>query len=133
MSAAVLWDSSAILAVLDRTDTFHAAAEATTRALADARLPGVTTNYILAEAHNLLLHRLGREIALQWLLRPGLEVVQVIASQEERALAILTRYNDKNWSLCDAISFAFMEAHGIREAFTYDHHFAQWGKCHMRG
>lgn len=133
MSASVLWDSSAILAVLDQTDTFHAAAEPTTQALADARLPGVITNYILAEAHSLLLHRLGREVALRWLLQPGLDLVHVTSEQEDRALAILARYNDKNWSLCDAISFAFMEAHGIRDAFTYDRHFAQWGKCRIRG
>jgi len=34
---------------------------------------------------------------------------------------------DKNYSLCDAMSFLAMGQHGITEALTTDHHFEQEG------
>jgi uncharacterized protein len=34
---------------------------------------------------------------------------------------------DKSWSLTDCISFCVMQARGIREALTGDHHFEQAG------
>jgi uncharacterized protein len=37
---------------------------------------------------------------------------------------------DKEWSLTDCISFIVMEEHGLTEALTADHHFAQAGFAH---
>ena len=37
----------------------------------------------------------------------------------------LGRYPDQDWTLCDAVSFAVLEARRIRTAFTFDHHFRQ--------
>lgn len=133
MTPSVLWDSSAILAWLDADDEHHAAAMAASGALASERRAGIITNYIEAEAHALLLSRLGRNAAWAWLQRRPLTVVRLTRGEEERARSILARYRDKDWSLCDAMSFALLEVQNIQEAFTYDHHFAQWGKCRIRG
>lgn len=46
---------------------------------------------------------------------------------ETRARAILRPHQDKDYSLVDAISFAVMERLHLRQAWTYDHHFGQYG------
>ena len=42
-------------------------------------------------------------------------------------MALFGSRPDKSWSLTDCISFAVMEAHGISDVLTCDHHFAQAG------
>ncbi|MGI8785881.1 MAG: type II toxin-antitoxin system VapC family toxin, partial [Acidobacteriota bacterium] len=71
----------------------------------------------------MLLRKLGRVLALEWLLRGGLPVIRVLPREEERAKEILSRHADKDWSLCDAISFAVLEIREIRSAFSFDRHF----------
>ena len=44
-----------------------------------------------------------------------------------RAEDILAHYQDKTFSLTDALSFAVMERLGIQAAFSLDRHFAQFG------
>lgn len=46
---------------------------------------------------------------------------------EEWAKEILFRYEDRNFSFADAVSFVVMERLGIQYAFTFDHHFVQDG------
>lgn len=130
---AILWDSSASLAFLDADDERHAEAVRTVDRLASEGLPGFVTNYVEVETHALLLKFLGRGPALGWLRHNGLTVLRTAPAEEEAARAMLARYADKDWSLCDAISFAVMEARGVREAFSYDTHFRQWGKIRVRG
>ena len=133
MRRGVLWDSSAILALLDADDADHdRAVGALDRIVADRR-PGFITNYIEAEAHALLLRKLGRAIARDWLLTGGLPVLRVLPAEEERAKSILLSHADKDWSLCDAISFAVLESRGARTAFTFDRHFRQYGRFEILG
>jgi uncharacterized protein len=51
----------------------------------------------------------------------------VTAEDELRTRQIIYRYDDKNFSLTDATSFAVMERLRITTAFTFDHNFAQYG------
>lgn len=133
MRRAVLWDSSAVLALLDADDSDHQQATAVAERVASERRPSFVTNYIEAEAHALLLRKLGRAIAHEWLLAGGLPVLRAVPEEEERAKAILASHRDKDWSLCDAISFAVLEARGARTAFTFDHHFRQYGRFQVIG
>ncbi|MDN5870046.1 MAG: PIN domain-containing protein [Nitrococcus sp.] len=133
MRGSVLWDSSAILALLDADDADHAKAAGIARELAIQRRPCFITNYIEAETHALLLRKLGRSLAREWLLAGGLAVVCAHSVEEQRAKAIIAKYSDKNWSLCDAISFAVIEARGAFAAFSFDHHFAQYGAFEVLG
>jgi len=130
---AVLWDSSAILALLDADDADHGAAGRVAKRIAAERRSSFITNYIEAETHALLLRKLGRALALDWLLRGGLPVLRVLPHEEERAKDILVRYSDNDWSLCDAISFAVLESRGVRTAFSFDAHFKQFGRFEVLG
>ncbi len=133
MRRSVLWDSSAILGLLDADDADHEQAVAVAFRVASERRPSFITNYIEAEAHALLLRKLGRVIAREWLLTAALPVLRVLPQEEERAKLILARHTDKDWSLCDAISFAVLESRGLRMAFTFDHHFRQYGRFDILG
>ncbi len=133
MTGSVLWDSSAILALLDADDADHARAVSVARTIASERRPSFVTNYVEAETHALLVRKLGREIARQWLLTGGLPVISVLPAEERKATDILARYTDKDWTLCDAISFAVLEARHVRRAFTFDHHFRQYGRVQVLG
>jgi len=129
----VLWDSSAILSLLDAQDADHDVAAATADALADERRPGFITNYVEAEAHGLLLSRLGRAVARDWLFSRSLPVIRATPDDEQRARAILLRHQDKDWSYCDAVSFAVMDARRTTTAFSFDRHFAQYGRFTVLG
>jgi len=133
VTGSVLWDSSAILALLDADDADHARAVAVARQLASERRPSFITNYIEADTHALLLRKLGRAIAREWLLTGGLTVVPVLPAEELKGKEILARHTDKDWTLCDAISFAVIDARHVARAFTFDHHFRQYGRVQVLG
>ncbi len=133
MRRGVLWDSSAVLALLDRDDADHARAVAVANGIAAERRPSFITNYIEAEAHALLLRKLGRVIAREWLLTATLPVLRALPQEEQRAKAILAGHKDKDWSLSDVISFAVLESRRVRTAFTFDHHFHQYGRFEILG
>ncbi len=125
----VFVDTSAYYAVIDRRDADHRGAVATMHRLTSERRPLITTNIILFELHSLLLNRISRHIA--WVshqeLRAAQDVVQIRIRDEARAEETLAQYDDKNFTLIDASSFAVMERFGISVAFSLDRHFAQYG------
>jgi len=129
----VLWDSSAILALIDADDADHGRAVAVARDIASERRASFITNYVEAEAHALLVRKLGRLIARQWLLTGGLPVLRALPAEEQRAREILARHTDKDWTLCDTISFAMLDARRIARAFTFDHHFRKYGRVQVLG
>ena len=133
MSRSVLWDSSAILALLDADDADHVRAAGVARHLATEKRPAFITNYIEAETHALLLRKLGRTLAREWLLAGGLAVIRVLPEEELRAKELLVRYSDKDWTLCDAISFVAMDARRVRYAFSFDRPFVQYGRFEVLG
>lgn len=133
LAPGVLWDSSAILALLDADDADHERAAAIARQIASERRPSFITNYIEVEAHALLLRKLGRMLAREWLLAGGLPIIRALPEEENRAREIVPRHAAKDWTLCDAISFAVLDLRGIRRAFTFDRHFLQYGRIHVLG
>ena len=133
MKRGVLWDSSAILTLLDADDADHKQAAHVAHHIAENQQPCFITNYIEAETHALLLRKVGRSLAREWLLSGGIPVLRVLPREEERAREILTKYADKDWSLCDAISFAVIESRGADAAFSFDHHFGQYDRFRVLG
>jgi uncharacterized protein len=126
----VFVDTSAYFALLDSRDARHTTAQAiSTRLIRDSwRLH--TTNYVIAEAHALILARLGRTLAAAFLKeidRSNELLVRVSEVDEQRAREIIYQYDDKEFSLTDATSFAVMERLHIPFAFAFDHHFTQFG------
>ncbi len=58
---------------------------------------------------------------------PELKLVWVDRVLHQRGMTLLQSRLDKNYSLCDAISFVLMRENGIQDALTTDRHFEQEG------
>ena len=66
----------------------------------------LTSNFIVAETHALVLTRLGRDLAAEWLRSVPADVIRVTEQDEAKAKRIIFGYQDKEFSYCDATSFA---------------------------
>jgi len=90
----------------------------------------ITTNFIVAESHALILGRENRALALDTLRRidsGALSVIRIEEDDEAAARKVIERYSDKKFSLVDAMSFVVMDALGLRTAFAFDVNFRQYG------
>jgi predicted nucleic acid-binding protein len=126
----VLLDTSAYFILTNRRDASHTAAVAARDRLIAERWHLFTTNFILAETHALLLSRVGRAVAARVLAeidRSATTIIRASAADERRARDIIVQYDDKDFYLTDAISFAVMERLRIDVAFSFDRNFAQYG------
>ena len=138
---AVFGDTSAFFALAAQTDRHHLEAQALLERITAERFLLYTTNFILAETHALLLHRLkpsggepyARITALRTverLYRSTLEtgtLVHVTPEDEEQAFAVLARFGDKDFTFTDATSFVIMTRLGISLAFSFDADFVRAG------
>jgi predicted nucleic acid-binding protein len=127
----VFVDSSAFYALLDPRDANRMSATAMAQRLSAEGWQLYTTNFVRAEAHALILNRFTHQAADRFLAQlresSAPTLLYVTRDDEERALELITRYHDKNFSLVDATSFVIMERMGIPRAFTFDHNFTQYG------
>ncbi len=117
--ARALADTGALLAYLDRSDRWHDRCRA---ALAELRLPLVTSLAVLAE----LFHLVGdtpREVAAAWgLVRSGAITVAPIADDELADLETLMRqYRDRPMDLADATLVHLARRESLSTVFTVDH------------
>jgi uncharacterized protein len=123
-------DASAYFALLDYDDSNHTQARTISQRLIAEGWRLFTTSFVLAETHALLLNRLSQAIATRFLRdmeHSPTTLVWVTPADVQRAKAIIYQYEDKDFSLTDATSFAVMERLRAPAAFTFDRHFAQYG------
>jgi len=127
----VFVDTSAWIAVADTNESHHKAAVEIYAHLLRSQVNFATTILVVAETQAWLRRRMGVDAALSFLKSvnesPRIEVVYPNARLEAEAKRILRQFTDQDFSLTDAISFACMKQMGLKEAFTYDNHFATAG------
>lgn len=128
----VLVDTSALLALANRRDQWHARAARIARANSASGIRYVSTTLVLAEFHAHLLYLRGpneARHALAGLLDdPVHEWREVDASLASDALARwMLRYADQRFSLTDAASFELMRRERMKQAFAFDRHFETVG------
>ncbi len=128
MNNPLFLDTSGLLCLHDRDDFRHAA----TIEIFTGAKSLLTTNYVLAEFVPLSSTR-GRQrdetlsFIRDFLQIPRLKLIWVDADSHEQAMDLLNNRLDKNYSLCDAVSFVVMRQHDSIEALTTDKHFKQEG------
>lgn len=131
MAGEIFVDTSAWYPLVVRSHPLHQASAVTLRRFVSRGTRVVTTNLILAETHALLLRRVHRDAALTFVRtvreRPNLIVFSTPAFESAAIADWLDAYEDQDFSLADAVSFAVMTERRITEALTLDHHFATAG------
>jgi predicted nucleic acid-binding protein len=122
-------DTIAHFAIANAEDVDHKRAKKFLQELAGEQSITLVTNFIIAETYTLMLRKIGRTKAINYIdaLRNTSEVIRVSEYDEKRAWKIILQYQDKDFSYVDATSFAVMQRLGIKEAFAFDEHFAQYG------
>ena len=58
---------------------------------------------------------------------PRLTLVWVTETTHQKAMRLIENRLDKDYSVCDAVSFVIMRERGISAALTTDKHFEQEG------
>lgn len=118
-------DTGFFYALWDAGDFWHGACRDVLKQLQRQQRPVVSTTLVIAETHALMLRRLGRTDALEWLhdAQDWVARVPVEPVDESQALHIIQTYNDQDFSLTDAVSFSIMGRLGIQIALATDHHF----------
>lgn len=114
-------DASAIVALVDRNDRSHEAATSAYRNLQEAHYRLFTTNYVIAEAVQLLIDGVGAEVARQFLRDHRLAIYHVSEEEESRATALVAASrSSRGLSFVDAVSLVIMENLGVADAFVVD-------------
>lgn len=124
----MLIDTSGFFSVYSEADRNHVQAQ---KIYAESWFR-VTTNYVLDEYVALASARgLSRKATLVFseeiLYDKTVEIVWVDEELHTRAVELLKKRPDKNYSLCDAVSFVIMRQRGITDSLTTDKHFEQEG------
>ena len=101
------------------------------RLLATATEPLVTTDYVIDEALTLLSVRNRRAAAIDFGDqifggRRG-QIYYVSQADVSEAWNLFRSFHDKDWSFTDCTSYVVMQRLGITTAFSFDHHFRQFG------
>ena len=132
MSGTVFVDTSALLAVANPRDQYHAAAEAAARKHLRAGGRFIGSVLVLGELHGHLLQRRGAapaRIVLDALLHDPAYAWETVSPKliADAAINWLERFGDQRFSLTDAVSFSLMRSHRVNVAFAYDEDFRTAG------
>ncbi|MFQ5740619.1 MAG: type II toxin-antitoxin system VapC family toxin [Acidobacteriota bacterium] len=120
-------DTSALIAFVDRSDSFHFLF----RRLFSDPPPLITTPLVVAEGHAWFLRRYDQTRALQFLsmledMRP-LRLLSVGARQQAAATDLLRRMSDQKLTMTDAIGLHTMAARGTQSCWSTDFHLGLTG------
>ncbi|MFP4219415.1 MAG: type II toxin-antitoxin system VapC family toxin [Phormidium sp.] len=131
----VFVDTSAWVALYDSRDDNHTRAKIYREECTQERKRLVITNYILDETYTLLLDNVGYRKTVQFrkaieylVIKKVIELLYVTESIDRLSWEVFEKFNiDKQWSFTDCTSYVMMNQYGIRDVFTFDHHFSQMG------
>jgi len=125
----VFVDTSALLALLNRTDDSHVAAKKAFAKLTARQDSLVTTSYVLVETYALLARRFSLQAvhAFREDLAPLLDVVWVGSELHEQGVDTLLQRAKRTLSLVDVISFITARQQRVQAVFAYDRDFQEEG------
>lgn len=121
-------DTSAWFASIVPSDTEHQAASSW---VSQNNRPLLTTDYIIDETLTLLRIRgeTLRAISLgEAFFSDNLTTIYYLTEEDIRQTwQVFCQFSDKNWSFTDCASRVVMTKLDLTQAFTFDHHFRQFG------
>lgn len=123
MTRAVLADTGPLYAAVDPHDSRHRQALRELRKLDRDNREVVVAYPTLLEAYTMVLHRLGRNAASEWLVdMADAALVNPTSEDYQKATARIATLADQPITLFDATIAALAMRLGL-EVWTYDHHF----------
>jgi predicted nucleic acid-binding protein len=131
MSSSVFVDTSAWIALINKSDVFHLKAKTIRDVLVKDDRQCLVTDYVVVEIANSLSRIPWRSSAIQLInsiyASENINVLEIDKDIYVEAWKLYSERIDKEWSLTDCTSFVVMNRNGIAEAFTNDRHFEQAG------
>src|SRR4030043_787554 len=131
MSLSVFVDTSAWIALINKSDVFYLKAKTIRDVLVRDDRQCLVTDYVVVEIANSLSRISWRSSAIQLInsiyASENINVVEIDKDIYVEAWKLYSERIDKEWSLTDCTSFVVMNRNGIAEAFTNDRHFDQAG------
>ena len=124
MRRAVLADTGPLYAAADPDDAYHQMARRQLRRLGRERRDVILAYPTLCEAYTLVLYRLGKEAASNWIkdVLSGVSLLKPSSDDYHAGVQKLSGFADQPMSLFDAIVAVLAQRLGA-EVWTYDHHF----------
>lgn len=120
-------DTSAFIALLDRSDTFHALF----RQLFSGPPKLATTSLVIAEGHAWFLRRYDRYRAIQFMAMieamSPLTVFPVGPAEINRATVVMRKFKDQDLTLADAAGLDHIVARKLRQCWSTDFHLGLTG------
>ncbi len=125
----VFADTSALYALLDRSDANHQGARRAWTDLLERDEPVATTSYVLVETYALLQRRLGLDALRTFTSAfvPLLDILWVDVDLHNAGIAAVLAARRRDLSLVDCVSFEAMRRHHVESAFSFDPHFRAHG------
>jgi len=127
--ATIFLDTSGIIAVLDEQDDFHPQAARLWQQWINEDISLLTSNYVVVESTAVGQRHLGFDAvpAIYHSILPSVHVVWITELMHQQAIDLLIATRRRQLSLVDCTSFEMMRELGLRNVFTFDHHFAEQG------
>ncbi len=120
-------DTSALIAFVDRSDSYHL----TFRRLFAKPPALLTTPLVIAEGHAWFLRRYDRTRALQFMAMVDdmspLSILAVGEKEQTAATDLLRRFSDQDLTLTDAVGLHVMRAQRLRKCWSTDFHLGLTG------
>lgn len=121
-------DTGAWYALATPNDPDHEKAKAFAASVTE---PLATSEYIVDELLTLFGVRGQKPKGVEWIhdvLEPGgADLLRVTDEDFSNALRIYEQFQDKDWSFTDCVSYALIQRLQLHQAFSFDHHFRQFG------
>jgi uncharacterized protein len=124
-------DTGYLIALFSPKDAYHSQALALQAQVQRERRRLLTTEAVVFEvgaAFSRVAYRSVGQAIMHTLIHDAqIETVPIAPALRDKAFALFSQHQDKDWSLCDCASFELMRERGVTQALSTDHHFSQAG------
>jgi len=133
-SKIVFVDTSAWIALTDKSDKYHPQSVTIYNSIKEQKLLLLTTDYVVSETATRIRYDADHASAVQFLQmvhqayrQQSLNLVNIDATFYKMAVDLFRQYDDVALSFVDCASFAVCRALKLSKAFSFDQHFAMMG------
>lgn len=124
----IFLDTSYVIALVNERDQYHAQAQSLSEQYEMADF--LVTEAVLLEIGNALCRgfkQVAVEVIQFFMDTAEVEIIALTPELFSEGFALYQKYQDKEWSLVDCISFVVMRERGVQDVLTFDRHFEQAG------